>query len=70
MIDDYLEYVKYCRGDSLYMARWAMKQRLHLERCYAKGFYDGLQEAYDQVAYDWKALQKDIEAKKDQGMKV
>jgi len=70
MINDYFEYAKGCREDSLYMARWAMKEASRVEHSYVKGFYNGLKYAYAQAACDWKTLQKDIEAKKDQGMKV
>jgi len=65
MIDNYLEYVKTCREVDLGMARWAMKQKSPCEYGYAKGFYTGLQHAYNQAASDWKALQKDIEARLD-----
>jgi len=65
MIDNYLEYAKIHRDSYLCMARWAMKEGLRCEQGYAKGFYDGLKYVYDQAAHDWKALQKDIEARLD-----
>jgi len=67
MINNYLEYAKGCREVNLHMARWAMKEGSCCEYGYAKGFYNGLKYTYDQAALDWKALQKDIEAKKKEG---
>jgi len=67
MIDNYLEYVKICRENNLHLARWAVKELLRCEYGYAKGFYNGLQQAYAYSARDWKVLQKDIEAKQKEG---
>ena len=70
MIENYLDFVKAQRKDSLQMARWASNNSKG-DRCeFLCGYDRGMRIAFDIEARNWRQLQKDIEAHEKMGFEI
>ena len=70
MIDNYLDFVKAQRKDSLQMVRWALNNSKGDQCEFLRGYDRGMRIAFDIEARNWRKLQKDIEAINKKGKAI
>ena len=67
MINNYLDWAKRERKYSVKMSVMYGRREREATDAWSKGFYTGLSMAYDYSGRHFKRLQKDIEARNDEG---